>query len=142
MTDKRLVAVVIWKQGAAPDTAYARQVLRVAAPEALGPAGADGEPALRVPLRMLLGPRDWPDDFWIVALQALRYPTDYSDPAHYDLSGWQGTDARDGARLFVASVYAKPLEVTPSAVPPAAPRPPPAPLPATGPTGPGYGAPG
>ena len=40
MTEKRLVAVIIWKQGAEPDAAYARQVLRVAAPEALGPPRA------------------------------------------------------------------------------------------------------
>ena len=152
MTEKRLVAVIIWKQGAAPDAAYTRQVLRVAAPEALGPPGADGEPALRVPVRMLGGPSEWPDDFWIVALQALRYPTDYSDPARYDLSGWQGTDSRTGSRLFVASVYARPMAVEPPAPPAFAPRPPVAPPPrpsppaptggaaAPGGTGSGYGA--
>src|SRR5690349_18865326 len=127
MTEKRLVAVIIWQQGAALDAAYTREVLRVAAPAALGPPGADGEPPLRVPARVLGGPSEWPDDFWIVALQALRYPTDYSDPARYDLSGWQGTDSRTGSRLFVASVYARPVAVEPPAPPAFAPRPPAAP---------------
>ena len=103
--------------------------------------GRPGDPTVLVPVTALAGPVDWPADFWSVAQPALRGRVDYSDPARYDLAGWQGDDARHNARLFVASVYEKPTPFTGQAVAaptfaPAAPPPTAAPARA-----PGYGAP-
>src|SRR5690242_9663292 len=129
MADGRLVQVFIWKQGGEPDLDYIRQVLRVAAPAALGPPGPAGEPTVLVPVIPLAGPDDWPADFWSVVQPVLRGPVDYADQTRYDLSGWQGDDARHKARLFVASVYEKPETLTGQAVSPP-PFAPPAPQPA------------
>ena len=126
--DKRLVRVLVWKQGEVPDAGYLRQVLLVAAPAALGaPDAAGGDPSLVVPVQMLDGPTTWPDDFWAWALPSLRSPIDYSDPARYDLSGWQGTDSRSNTRLFVASIYEKPAPVQGEIVAPPLPAAPPSP---------------
>src|SRR5438094_6345318 len=101
----RVARVFIWKQGAAPDYSYARQVLSVVNPQAYRAVAGDNPP---LHLFSVLGP--WPEDFWVRALGDLRAipapgGNSWTDTMTYELAGWQGTDSRTGDRLFVVTVY-------------------------------------
>jgi hypothetical protein len=59
-----IAQVFVWRQGSAPDLAYARQVLSVVNPEAF--AAVTGE---NPPLRLFAISGPWPDDPWERILQ-------------------------------------------------------------------------
>src|SRR4051794_9851342 len=99
----RVEQVFIWKQGQAPDIAYARQVLTVVNPDA-SRAVADDNPPLH--LFAVSGP--WPEDFWTRALSDMRsvpgsQAARWTDLSRHTLSGWQGTDSRTGDKIFVVT---------------------------------------
>lgn len=101
----RLAQLFLWKEGAAPDLSYARQVLSVVNPEAYKAVLGDNPP---LQLFSVIG--SWPDDLWAKALQdisSLRAAdgSQWSDTARYDLAGWQGKDQRSGDRLFLVTAY-------------------------------------
>jgi uncharacterized RDD family membrane protein YckC len=108
----RVAQVFIWKQGAAPDLGYARQVLGVVNPEAYKAVTGENPP---LHLFSVMGP--WPDDFWARALGDMRAipssnGTLWTDTTRFDLAGWQGTDSRTGDKLFVVTTYSRPPSFT------------------------------
>src|SRR5690349_13109024 len=101
----RLAQVFIWKQGAAPDLDYARQVLRVINPDAYKAISGDNPP---LQLFSVMG--EWPADPWeraLLDMRAIPAPqgTMWTDTTRYDLGGWQGTDRRTGDRIFIVTAY-------------------------------------
>src|SRR4051794_8618039 len=101
----RIVQVFFWKQGAAPDLDYVRQVLSIVNPEAFAAIAGDNPP---VQLFSVIGP--WPDDPWTRALQDMRAIPSISriawtDPNQYELNGWQGSDLRTGDHIFTVVAY-------------------------------------
>jgi hypothetical protein len=107
----RVAQVFVWKQGAAPDIDYARQVLSVASPEAFEAMG--GEASL-LQLFSVMG--EWSEDPWERALRDMRAipapeGTRWTDPSRYQLKGWQGTDSRTGDRIFVVVAYRRAVSV-------------------------------
>jgi uncharacterized RDD family membrane protein YckC len=106
---ERLAQVFLWKQGDAPDVSYALELLRVANPDAYKSLKGGDEP----PVQTFSVAGEWPDDPWALAienLEALPAPvgTQWTDPAGYDLSGWQGKDLRTEENLFVVTAYRRP----------------------------------
>src|SRR5436190_11489151 len=103
----RIAQVFVWKQGAAPDVDYARQVLSVVNAEAATAISSENPP-----LQLFSLMNGWPDDPWARALgdmRAIPAPngTQWTDTSRYDLTGWQGTDTRTGDKIFVVIAYAK-----------------------------------
>lgn len=101
----RVAQVFVWKQGSAPDLAYARRVLSAVNPEAYAAASGPNPP---LQFFSIAGP--WPDEPWERAVEdMLSIPaqngTAWTDTSRYELEGWQGTDSRTGDRLFVVTVY-------------------------------------
>src|SRR2546423_13626432 len=101
----RVAHVFIWKQGAAPDVDYARQVLSIVNPEAYR-ALLGSSP----PVRLFSVIDDWPEEPWGRALADMRaIPAPggalWTDPSQYELAGWLGADSRTGGRLFVVTAY-------------------------------------
>lgn len=99
--------VFVWKQGSAPDLAYARRVLSAVNPEAYAVASGANPP---LQLFSILG--GWPDEPWDRAMEdMLSMPapngTRWTDTSRYELAGWQGTDSRTGDKLFVVTVYSR-----------------------------------
>jgi uncharacterized RDD family membrane protein YckC len=102
---ERLAHIFVWKEGSPPDLDYARQVLRVANPQAYRLALGESPP---IHLFGVAGP--WPADPWARALADMSTVpapegTSWADLSRYELSGWQGTDLNTGQRLFVVTVY-------------------------------------
>ncbi|MFL5733774.1 MAG: RDD family protein, partial [Chloroflexia bacterium] len=127
--------VFVWKQGAAPDIDYARQVLSVASPEAFQVMGSD---ASLLQLFSVMG--EWSEDPWERAMgdiRAIPAPegTRWTDTSRYLLKGWQGTDSRSGDKIFVVVAYRRAVTVpetfrgeaidTPAYEPPPGAQPPP-----------------
>jgi uncharacterized RDD family membrane protein YckC len=105
---ERLAQVFLWKQGDAPDVSYTLELLRVANPDAYQSIAGD-EP----PVQTFSVTGEWPDDPWVRAIEdmeALPAPegTRWTDPANYDLAGWQGKDLRTEENLFVVTAYRRP----------------------------------
>ncbi|MBF6614637.1 MAG: RDD family protein, partial [Chloroflexi bacterium] len=101
----RLAQIFIWKQGAAPDLNYARQVLGAVNSDAASALSTDAPP-----LRLFSITGAWPDDPWSRALldmRAIPAPegTSWADTSRYDLAGWQGTDSRTGDHIFIVTAY-------------------------------------
>src|SRR6476659_1405174 len=99
MIGRQLARIFVWTEGPPRDPAYVREAVNAAVPEARAletpPVVADG----------VVG--EWPADFWSYALPRLR-AGGWVDPARYEMAGWAGSDSRDGARLFVVTVYSRP----------------------------------
>jgi uncharacterized RDD family membrane protein YckC len=103
----RLAHVFIWKEGSKPDLAYARQVLGAVNPNALSAVSGENPPLTAFGIA-----GQWPDDPWTHALRDMRaVPTPdgsrWADTSRYDLAGWEGTDQRTGARIFIVTAYRK-----------------------------------
>ncbi len=101
----RLAQIFIWKQGAAPDLNYARQVLGAVNSDAASALSTDAPP-----LRLFSITGTWPDDPWARALHDMRAipapeGTSWADTSRYDLAGWQGTDSRTSDHIFVVTAY-------------------------------------
>ncbi len=107
---ERLAQMFLWKQGDAPDADYARELLRATNPAAS--QAVEGDASI-VQLFAVAG--EWPEDPWALALahmDAIPAPTgtQWTDPANYDLAGWQGKDLRTGEDLFVVTAYRRPAQ--------------------------------
>jgi uncharacterized RDD family membrane protein YckC len=109
---ERLAQVFLWKEGDAPDLDYARELLRVVNPDAYKAVEGDTPP-----LQIIGVVEPWPDDPWVRAVEdmdSIPAPTGtrWTDPANYDLAGWQGKDLRTEENLFVVTAYRRPTQAT------------------------------
>lgn len=102
---ERLAQVFLWKQGDAPDTEYARELLRIVNPDADVAISGDSPP-----LHLFGVAGTWPDDPWAHAINEIEALATlsgerWSDPSRFDLAGWQGKDTRTGEHLFMVTAY-------------------------------------
>lgn len=105
----RIAQVFVWRQGSVPDLAYARRVLSAVNLEAY--AAAAGE---KPPVQLLSLTGMWPDQPWDRILEDMltistASGTHWTNTDRYELEGWQGTDSRTGDKLFVVTVYERPV---------------------------------
>lgn len=100
-----LAHVFIWKEGDAPNLAYARQVLN-----SINPAASKAISGPNPPLSLFAVVGRWSEDPWLHALADMRSVpapggVSWSDTTRYDLRGWRGVDARTAERIFVVVAY-------------------------------------